>query len=380
MSIERVMVTGGGTGGHIYPALAVAGELRKRHPLARFLYVGGKKGLESDLVPREGYEFVALDIRGMERKAGLSSLKSAWMAFVSVFRAMKIMGEFDPDVVVGTGGYASFPVGAAAILTGRPLVLHEQNVYPGLANRILGRFARGIAISWESSKDGFSGKAELVHTGNPIRASVTGTSREDGLKRLNLAPGLKTVLIFGGSQGAMRISGAAISAMKLAEGKDMRMILATGTTNYDKFASQARAEGLDFADGFDGSGKMFAIVPYIHDMAAALSASDLVVARAGALTLAEITAKGLPSILVPHPWVPDDVQRKNARAMQEKGASVSIEDSALDGASLLESIKGLIGDDARLAAMGKAALALAMPDAASKVADLAERQARRVNG
>lgn len=380
MSIERIMITGGGTGGHIYPALAVAGELRKRHPLARFLYVGGRKGLESDLVPREGYEFVALDIRGMERKAGLATLKSAWMASVSVFRAVGIMQEFDPDVVIGTGGYASFPVGAAAILTGRPLVLHEQNVYPGLANRILGRFAKGIAISWESSKDGFSGSAEIVHTGNPIRSSVIGTTREEGLKRLNLEPGTRTVLIFGGSQGAMRISSAAISAMKLAEGEDMRLILATGAANYGRFAAEARAEGLDFADGFDGSGKKFVIVPYIHDMAAALSASDLVVARAGALTLAEITAKGLPSILVPHPNVPDDVQRRNAKAMQDKGASVSIEDSALDGAALFEAISWLIADDDRLACMGKAALALAMPDAASKVADLAERQARRMNG
>lgn len=376
MSIQRFLITGGGTGGHIYPALAIAAELKARHPKASFLYVGGARGLESELVPREGYDFVALDVSGLSRKSGLKSIVSACKAAVSVFKAIGIVRKFAPDAVIGTGGYASFPVGAAALLCGRPLILHEQNVYPGLANRILARFAKGIAISWESSKDGFKGSAEVVHTGNPIRTSIANTTRPEGEARLKLAHGPFTVLVFGGSQGAVRINEAAIGAMKLSKGSGVRYILATGSANYEKYSSKAKAEGLDFSKDFNEGGKASYVVPYIHDMAAALAASDLVVSRAGALTLAEITANGIPSVLVPHPYVPDDVQRKNARAMEENGAAVVIEDPELDGEKLARAVTALAAEPERLEAMGKAAKKLAMPKAASLVADLVERHMR----
>lgn len=376
MSIQRFLITGGGTGGHIYPALAIAAELKARHPGASFLYVGGARGLESDLVPREGYEFVALDVRGMSRRAGLGALVSAYKAAASVFKAIGIVNRFAPDAVIGTGGYASFPVGAAAVLCGRPLILHEQNVYPGLANRVLARFAKGVAISWESSRSGFKGPADVIHTGNPIRTSMTKTTRPEGEARLNLAHGPFTVLVFGGSQGAVRINEAAVGAMKLSEGKGVRYILATGNANFEKYAGRAEAEGLDFARDFEVGGGANYVVPYIHDMAAALAASDMVVSRAGALTLAEITAKGVPSVLVPHPYVPDDVQRKNARAMEESGAAIAIEDAVLDGAKLSSVVDLLAGDPARLGAMGEAAKKLATPRAASMVADLVEKHMR----
>lgn len=369
----RFLVTGGGTGGHIYPALAVAGELRRRHPDAEFLYAGGKKGLESELVPREGYDFVALDVRGMERKAGLSMAVSAVKALLAVIKAMGIVRRFKPDAVVGTGGYASFPVGAAAVLCRRPLVLHEQNVYPGLANRLLGRLAKGVAISWPSSKGGFKGRAEVVLTGNPVRYTITETKREDGLKRMGLASDKPTVLIFGGSQGAVRINRAAVRAMKLSEGSGARCILATGKANFTRVAVEAKAQGLAFSQDFADDASDAFIVPYIHDMAAALAVSDIVVSRAGALTLAELTATGKPAVLVPHPNVPDDVQRKNADAMKEAGAALTVEDAELTGEALDEILKKLLASPETLSEMAGRARSMGLPDAASKVADLVER-------
>jgi UDP-N-acetylglucosamine--N-acetylmuramyl-(pentapeptide) pyrophosphoryl-undecaprenol N-acetylglucosamine transferase len=379
MPNPRFIVTGGGTGGHIYPALAVAGELKSLYPEAALLYVGGRKGLEGDLVPREGYEFKSLEIRGLERSISFSAIISAWKAFTSVFQAIRIIKDFKPDAVVGTGGYASFPVGAAAILCKVPLILHEQNVYPGLANRMLGRFAKGLAISWEGSRPAFKGHAEIVHTGNPIRASITGTNRQQALSRLGLEPASKTVLVFGGSQGAQKITRAAIDAMKLSIEDDIRVILATGKANFTASAVEAKSKGVPFADSLEKKGHKFYIVPYLHDMAAALSVCDIVVSRSGALTLAEITAKGLPSILIPHPFVPDDVQRKNASAMQSAGAAVMIENAALDGVTLKSVADGLLADHAKLTHMSEAALALAMPDAAPAVAKLVLRHMKGGN-
>ncbi len=372
MRHPRFIVTGGGTGGHIYPALAVAGVLRGRHSEGEILYVGARKGLEKDLVPREGYEFRALDIRGMERKISLGALVSAWKAAGSVCQAMGIIRQFRPDAVIGTGGYASFPVGAAAVLSRVPLILHEQNVYPGLSNRMLGRFAKGIAISWEESKKGFGGRAELVHTGNPIRQAIVSATREEALSKLGLTPDRVTVLVFGGSQGAAKINEAALGMMRIMGNDGVRVILATGKANWQKAKQQAASIGIAFSEELRGDGRFF-VLDYLHDMASALAASDLVVSRSGALTLAEITARGIASVLIPHPYVPDDVQRRNAYAMQKAGSSVVIEDSELDGKRLFAEVSALIADTGRLKDMAAAAKRMAMPDAAGQVADLAER-------
>jgi UDP-N-acetylglucosamine--N-acetylmuramyl-(pentapeptide) pyrophosphoryl-undecaprenol N-acetylglucosamine transferase len=358
----RFIITGGGTGGHIYPALAVALELRRRYPSAAFLYVGGKRGLEGELVLREGFDFAALEIRGMERKANLAAVVSAWKALTSLFQAMSILKKFRPNVVIGTGGYASFPVGAAAILCSVPLILHEQNVYPGLANRILGRYAKGVAISWVSSKNGFRGRAEIIHT-----------TREEAFKRLGLENSSTTILVFGGSQGSIRLSRAAIQAMKMDEGGFVRYILATGKANFARLCDEARDALVDFAEDLSTKGKLFYIVPYIHEMAAALAVSDLVICRSGALTLAEITARGVPSVLVPHPNVPDDVQRKNAMAMVRAGASEIVEDAELTGPVLHEAIAKIVSDGGLLKRMGESAQKLGMNNAAALVADLAKR-------
>ena len=372
MQHPRFIVTGGGTGGHIYPALAVAGELRGRHPEGEILYVGAQKGLEKDLVPREGYEFRALDIRGMERKISFGALVSAFKAIGSVGQAMGIIRQFRPDAVIGTGGYASFPVGAAAVLSHVPLILHEQNVYPGLANRMLGRFAKGIAISWEESRKGFGGKAELIHSGNPIRQAIVSTTREEAFEKLKLSPEGKTVLVFGGSQGAVKITDAALGMMELYGKDGVRVILATGKANWQKAKEAAASRGIAFSEELSGDSRFF-ILDYLHDMAAALAASDLVVCRSGALTLAEITARGIASVLIPHPYVPDDVQRKNAYAMQKAGSSVVIENADLDGKRLFAEVSALIADPGRLGSMAAAAKKMAMPDAAGQVAELAER-------
>lgn len=372
MRHPRFIVTGGGTGGHIYPALAVAGELRVRHPEGEILYVGAQKGLEKDLVPREGYEFRTLDIRGMERKISFGALVSAFKAIGSVGQAMGIIRQFRPDAVIGTGGYASFPVGAAAILSHVPLILHEQNVYPGLANRMLGRFAKGIAISWEESRKGFGKKAELIHTGNPIRQAIVSATREEAFEKLSLSPNWKTVLVFGGSQGAVKITDAAIGMMELYGKDGVRVILATGKANWQKAKEAAASRGIAFSEELSGDSRFF-ILDYLHDMAAALAASDLVVCRSGALTLAEITARGIASVLIPHPYVPDDVQRRNAYAMQKAGSSVVIENAELDGKRLFAEVSALIADPGRLGSMAAAAKKMAMPDAAGQVAELAER-------
>ncbi|MCR4425743.1 MAG: UDP-N-acetylglucosamine--N-acetylmuramyl-(pentapeptide) pyrophosphoryl-undecaprenol N-acetylglucosamine transferase, partial [Firmicutes bacterium] len=286
------LLAGGGTGGHIYPALAVGKALARRHPEARVLFVGSAHGLERDLVPREGFDFRPIVVSGFKRELSPGLVVTVGKAAVGLVQSLAIVGSFRPDVVVGTGGYASGPVVLAAVILGVPTVIHEQNVVPGATNRFLSRYARVVAISWEESRKSLALPSRAVLTGNPIRPEVLRATREEGIKALGLRPNFRTVLAFGGSQGSERINDALIRALPaLAEKKGVQYLLSTGRRNYDRVIALARDLGLPVRSSSDGgipesAGGDIIVAPYIYNMPLALACADLVISRSGAITLA----------------------------------------------------------------------------------------------
>ncbi|MEA4882927.1 MAG: undecaprenyldiphospho-muramoylpentapeptide beta-N-acetylglucosaminyltransferase [Clostridia bacterium] len=376
----RFILAGGGTGGHIYPAISIGRELLSRHPGAEILFVGGDRGLERDLVPREGFPFRAIRVSGFRRKLSADTIATAFRAVQGVFQSVAIIRGFRPTAVIGTGGYASGPVGLAAVLLGCPLIIHEQNVVPGVTNRMLSRSAQTVAISWEESRRFLRRPERAVLTGNPIRADVMSASRDEGIRSLGLNPRRKVVLAFGGSQGSETINKAFIAA---AAGRELRcdhgvqLVLACGKGKFDTAVRLAGAAELPVIVGPDGIGRSgsgdLILMPYIYNMPQALACADLVVSRSGAITLAELAARGVPAVLVPHPYVPDNVQEKNARAMAARGAARVILDRDLTPESLTAHVVSLISSPSALRQMGDSARAAGIPDATARVADCVER-------
>lgn len=372
----RFLLAGGGSGGHIYPALDIGAELLKRYPYARLLYVGGKRGLEGNLIPREGHDFAAITVAGFERKLSLGTLVTAAKAGIGFIQSMAIVARFRPDVAVGTGGYASGPAILAASFAGVPVLIHEQNVVPGATNRLLARRAQVVAISWEESKQYLPDPGRAVLTGNPIRSGVTKASRQDGCGEFGFDPSRPIVLATGGSQGALNINTAVIGSMPALVQRGAQFLLATGLDKFDSATQLAQEAGLRLSVDSHGiarsSGGDVIIMPYIYNMPLAQACADLMVARSGAITLAEIAARGIPSVLIPHPKVPDNVQERNARALEARGAAVVVLDRDLN-AELLTSVVGQLLDDRhRRAAMSVEVSKVGIPDAASRVVKCVE--------
>ncbi len=372
----KFMLAGGGTGGHIYPALAIGEELLRRYPDAELLFVGGRKGLERTLVPRAGHRFVAITVAGFERRLGVGTFVTAAKAVAGLVESLAVVARFRPDVAIGTGGYASGPAILAASLLRMPVLVHEQNVVPGATNRLLASRARTVAVSWAESIKMLPDPSRAVLTGNPIRREIVTASKRDGLAAFRLSADRPVVLIIGGSQGARSINAAAVGAIPQIVGAGGQLLLATGPDKFgDALAGAARggttlsvdSEGIARSAGGD-----VIVMPYIYSMPQAMACADLVVARSGAITLAEIAARGLPSILVPHPKVPDNVQEKNARALEARGAAMVILDRELTPESLGSAIAGLLADAGRRRSMSRAAAEAGMPDATAKVVDCIE--------
>jgi UDP-N-acetylglucosamine--N-acetylmuramyl-(pentapeptide) pyrophosphoryl-undecaprenol N-acetylglucosamine transferase len=357
------LVTGGGTGGHVYPAIAVAQELvRRGHEPSALRFVGARRGLESSAVPAAGFAIDLLPGRGVRRslrpaalRANLGALVGAGRAFAQAFR---IVGRTRPRVVLGVGGFASLPCIVAARVRRVPAVVHEQNAAPGLANRIGVRLGAHAAVSLPGTKL----RGARV-TGNPIRPEVAAVARTP------VEPPL--VVVFGGSLGAQRLNDAAVSLGRLWRDRDDReVLLVTGRRDHERSAERLHEHR--------GSGDRlrFHLVDYEEYMAGVYGRACLVVCRAGAVTVAELAATGTPAVLVPLPGAPHDHQTRNADAVVQAGAAVVVPDRELDGTRLASEVDGLLADPARLEAMSAAARALARPDAAARVADLVEEVAR----
>ena len=355
----KMIISGGGTGGHIYPALAIAREVLRREPDSQILYIGTKKGLESDLVPKENIPFEAVEITGFKRSLSFENVKTIWRFIKATKRAKKLIADFKPDVVVGTGGYVCGPVVYAASSLKVPTLIHEQNVIPGLTNKFLSRYTNRIAVSFSGSAEYFP-KGKTVVTGNPRATEVVRADGEKGLRSLQIPSGKKVVLIVGGSRGARAINEAVSEMIPLiGNHQEYHFIYVTGEVHYQ--GVQDQIQKLAF---FPGN---LTLRPFIYNMPEVLAGIDLIVNRAGASFLAEITALGLPSILIPSPYVTNNHQEKNARWVERQGAGLVILETELTGKVLLQTINQILSNPQVNQKMGEAAKSLGQPEAATLI-------------
>lgn len=353
----KVLLTGGGTGGHLFPALAVADALRRAQPSVELLFVGSTTGLEATIVPQEGIPFFGLPVRGLPRRPGFRMLRALFATFRCVLRAKERISSWKPDVVFATGGFASAPVLAAAWLTKVPVILHEQNSVPGLTNRIASRFAREVHITFSASRRHFPRRGHLRLSGIPLRDGIVGGSRGKALRLFRLDDGKRTILVFGGSQGAHRLNEAILDALpRLAGRGDLQFVLQSGQNDYNWMIERCRRVQVRTW-----------VRPFLTNMGDAYAAADLVVCRAGALTLGELAATGSPSILVPYPHATANHQTLNAEAFVEVGGAILIPDADLNGELLAQKIAELLDHPRRLRMMAVQVMRMARPAAADRI-------------
>lgn len=343
----------------MFPAIAVADALRRADPGCELLFVGGAKGFEARAAEQAHIPFRAIPARGLLGSRWLSLPAILWTTLRGIAASFAIMRQFRPHVIFATGGYVSGAVAVAGWLLRRPLVLHEQNSVPGLTNRLLSRIAREVHLNTPAARIHFPRRDHLRLSGNPIRRSVLQGEPARGEQIFRLERGRRTVLIFGGSQGARSINRAAVGAIqRLGQRQDLQFILQTGARDHGWAQQKLRSAGVPVA-----------VRAFIDEMGEAYSLADLVVARAGAMSLAETTACGKASILVPFPYATHNHQESNARWLVEAGAAVMILDRELDGDVLAEQIAKLIDTPRKLREMSNNALRLARPNAAEKIAE-----------
>ncbi|MDD3115298.1 MAG: undecaprenyldiphospho-muramoylpentapeptide beta-N-acetylglucosaminyltransferase [Anaerovibrio sp.] len=367
----KIIVSGGGTGGHIYPALTLIRTLQRKISRLEVLYVGTHAGLEADIVPKEGIPFETVDLQGFKRSFTPENLLRAAKAVRGIGSAVRLVRRFQPDVVIGTGGYVCGPVLMAAGLLGIPSLIQEQNVIPGITNKILARFVTTIATGCQEANAAFPA-AKVVFTGNPIRAEVMEPRSDAAYRAFDLEPGRKTILVSGGSRGARTINRAMVDVLKHYAGRqDVQLLHATGQGEYEDICRRIRAAGIDLSKAGN-----LQVRPYLYNMPQAMSIADLAVFRAGATGLAELTAKGIPAILVPYPYAAENHQEFNARAVARAGAARVILNKDLTGQALIENIDSMLSDESILAAMSEASRALGRPQAAETIAELIIELAR----
>ncbi|WP_374721956.1 undecaprenyldiphospho-muramoylpentapeptide beta-N-acetylglucosaminyltransferase [Peribacillus tepidiphilus] len=353
----KIVVSGGGTGGHIYPALALIREIKKQQKDCTFLYIGTQQGLESKLVPRENIPFKSIHITGFKRKLSFENIKTIVRFLKGVQESKKILKEFGADVVIGTGGYVCGPVVYAAAKLGIPTIIHEQNSVPGLTNKFLSKYVDKIAVCFEEAKNYFP-KEKTILTGNPRASEVLNQDGEKGLRSVGLDPHRAAVLIVGGSRGARPINEAVLKVMSELGEKPYQVLYVTGDVHYEKVSEEIR---------LIGNPSNVVIKPFVHNMPEVLAGVDLTVARAGATTLAELTALGIPSILIPSPYVTNNHQEKNARALVSHGAAEILLEKDLSGKSLVSMIDSILLDNEKLHSMKTAAKKQGIQDAADRL-------------
>ena len=336
----RVLMTGGGTGGHVYPALAIADLIKMNEPDSEIAFVGTEKGIENRLVPAAGYRLYHIEIQGIRRSLSLSNLKTAYLVMVSPSRAKKILREFRPDIVIGTGGYVCWPLLQAASSMGIPCMVHESNALPGVAVRQLQRRLDVILTNFAETRQLLKAKDKVVNVGNPIRTRCATISREEARRQLGIPATVRFVtLSFGGSLGAQALNEAAVGLMEnLTAGReDLMQIHATGVRGYEATKQRMAARGLQESE-------RLVLKEYIDDMPLYMAAADLVICRAGAMTLTELAMMRKAAILIPSPNVTDNHQYKNAKVLADGKAAVLIEEKDLTEERLRQAVLSLSED------------------------------------
>ena len=342
------------------PALNIARELKFHQPKIDIIFVGTSRGLESELVPREGFRLEMLPVVPLSRKPSLNWFRFPFALLKSIFRTIKIIKKERIGVVVATGGYAAGPAILASWLTGRPLLLCEQNSYPGLTSRVGSIFADIVCIGLSGSKQFFWKKSHIVETGNPVDAECSDKKQEQILEKFSLDSKKKILLITGGSQGSMKINKAVLEFIQTGgKPEEWSILWQTGKNKYYGILAKLSKSYEDVI-----------IVPFITTMCEAFEIADLVVSRCGALSLSEIACYGIPAILVPYPFAAGDHQKKNAEAFEKKGAAVIIQDDKLDGNEIAKVFMSITCDSNKLGEMSKGMKELAKPEATNEIIKL----------
>lgn len=356
----RLLLTGGGTAGHINPALAIAETVRQNDPSAVIEFVGIRGGKETDLVPREGYKLHYVQSMGIKRSLSPSNLKALWLAWRSpkLKETQKILDDFRPDLVIGTGGYASWPIMKAAADRGIPTAVHESNALAGMTVRRLEKHVDRIWINFAETAEHLQAKNKLVRVGNPLRGGFGAISREEARRRLGLSEQQTLLLSFGGSLGAEAVNLAAIEVMKryVAGRPDVIHVHATGKRDWEESLARFREAGLEESSNC-------ILVDYIYDMPIRMAAADAVISRAGAMTLSELALMKKACILIPSPYVADDHQYRNAKALSDAGAAILVEEKTLADGSLTDAVASLLRDTAKQTEMKEKIASFADPNA-----------------
>lgn len=352
-----VLIAGGGTGGHLYPAIAIGESMQTRYANITVHYIGSKFGIEASVLPVKALPHTLLPIRGLQRGFSLQSfsrnLLLPWRMYNSMRIAKKMIKQLEPDIIVGTGGYASAIPLKLAVKRNIPIILQEQNSYPGITTKYFAEKAKQICIAFEAAKDELSGNTIL--TGNPIRANIQNGDRKKGGLLFDLNPDKKTIFLFGGSQGSAFLNKIMNECIAMFESEKIQILWQTGQNQYEQFKHL--------------NSSIIKVRPFIHHMPEAYAISDLIISRAGALTLSEITACGKPSILVPFPHSAGDHQTKNAESVAKANAAILLSEKKMTVRRLYRSAIGILYDDNKLKSMSSNSRKLSVPDATNKIID-----------
>lgn len=365
----KALITGGGTGGHLFPGLAIAEELKRRDERCAVLFVGTEHGIESKIIPREGYPIRFVRAEGFVGKSFGRKVKAGLTLLLSLLDARRILAQEQPDIVIGVGGYAAGAVVLMARFRGIPTLIHEQNSVPGATNRLLGNVVDRICVTYQESMDSFPmGKTML--TGNPIRPRILKGERDAAYRLFSLDRNLFTVFVFGGSSGAQSINRTMVDALNhLGDLKDrIQFLHQTGERDFENIREAYRKAGVKGT-----------VAPFIHQMAEAYAVSDVVVSRAGATTLAEITALGKPAVLVPYPYAAGRHQEFNAMKLRDMSAAFMLLESEMNGAMIAKYIRELYANAGLRQEMQKASRGLGRPEACGRIVDIALSLVKNAN-
>ena len=349
----KVVIAAAGTGGHINPGIAIANKIMEKEPDSTIIFIGTPRGLENDLVPRAGYELKTIDAYGINRKINLDNIKRLYKTTKSVEEAKKILKEFKPDVVIGTGGYICVSVGIAANRLKIPIVLHESNAFPGVAIKLLSKKAKAVLLGFEDAKTRLPKAKNVVVTGTPTKiksSKLTDEEKANLRSALMLKNELPLVLVFGGSQGARSINNAIIGIIENKLNKNYQIIWAAGKGNFENIKQQLAEKNMDI-DNIENA----KIMPYIYNMQEVMETSDLVVSRSGAMTITEISNLAKPAIFIPFPFATENHQEYNARVLEKVGAAKIILDKNLNYKNLNDTIELMVENKEQLKEMGKKA-------------------------
>tara|TARA_B100000809_G_scaffold200926_1_gene201359 strand:- start:11926 stop:13008 length:1083 start_codon:yes stop_codon:yes gene_type:complete len=355
----KVLISGGGTGGHIYPAIAIANEIKERYPAAEFLFVGAKDRMEMEKVPSAGYKIKGLWITGIQRKFTLDNLSFPFKLLSSIWDSRKIVKDFKPNIVIGTGGFASGPVLYVAAKKGIPTLIQEQNSYPGITNKLLSKKVNSICVAYDNLERFFP-KSKIVKTGNPIRQNllIVDTKRKAGIDFFKLDLTKKTLLVIGGSLGARAVNKLIAESVDFLAKEGVQVIWQTGSFYAEEYKVYSKKQGVQTH-------------AFLGEMDLAYAAADFIISRAGASSISELCIVGKPTVFIPSPNVSEDHQTKNALSLVHNDAALMLKETELD--TFQESFSGLIADDKLQAKLSKNIKALALPNATKTIVDQVEK-------